>query len=49
MRIFVVFVLLIVQAALPADASERAREKRWADEILPQLVVADWLKSLPAK
>lgn len=46
MRIFVVFVLLIVQSALPADASDRAREKRWADEILPQLVVGDavWLK-----
>lgn len=46
MRIFVVFVLLIVHTALPADASDRAREKRWADEVLPQLVVGDaiWLK-----
>lgn len=42
----VVAFLLLCGALLPAQASDRAREKRWADEIIPQLVVGDavWLK-----
>lgn len=46
MRIFATFLLLLSLLSAPAEATDRAREKRWADELLPQLVVGDavWLK-----
>lgn len=45
MRIFTTLLLLVL-LPVSALASDRAREKRWADEILPQLVVGEavWLK-----
>ncbi len=41
MRIFAPFLLCFFAMATTAMASDRAREKRWADEILPQLVVGE--------
>ncbi len=40
--------LLLALAALPAAAQDYAREKRWADEVVPALVVGDavWLETL---
>lgn len=39
--------LLALLAALPAAAQDYAREKRWADEVVPGLVVGDavWLET----
>jgi alpha/beta superfamily hydrolase len=39
--------LLVLMAALPAAAQDYAREKRWADEVVPGLVVGDavWLET----
>ncbi len=39
--------LLLLIAALPAAAQDYAREKRWADEVVPALVVGDavWLET----
>lgn len=39
--------LLLMMAALPAGAQDYAREKRWADEVVPGLVVGDavWLET----
>ena len=39
--------LLVLIAALPAAAQDYAREKRWADEVVPALVVGDavWLET----
>ncbi len=39
--------LLLLMAALPAAAQDYAREKRWADEVVPGLVVGDavWLET----
>ena len=39
--------LLVLMAALPAAAQDYAREKRWADEVVPALVVGDavWLET----
>ncbi len=39
--------LLIAMTALPAAAQDYAREKRWADEVVPGLVVGDavWLET----
>ena len=36
-----------MMAALPAAAQDYAREKRWADEVVPGLVVGDavWLET----
>lgn len=39
--------MLVLLAALPAAAQDYAREKRWADEVVPGLVVGDavWLET----
>ena len=39
--------LLLLMIALPAAAQDYAREKRWADEVVPGLVVGDavWLET----
>ncbi len=39
--------LVIAMAALPAAAQDYAREKRWADEVVPGMVVGDavWLET----
>ncbi|MBL8517377.1 MAG: DUF3530 family protein [Betaproteobacteria bacterium] len=46
MRSLATILLFFALFSASADASDRTREKRWADEILPQLVVGDavWLK-----
>jgi triacylglycerol esterase/lipase EstA (alpha/beta hydrolase family) len=43
---FARLVLLFLVAAFPAAAQDYAREKRWADEVVPALVVGDavWLE-----
>ena len=44
---FARLLLLVLMAALPAAAQDYAREKRWADEVVPGLVVGDavWLET----
>ena len=44
---FARFLLLFLVAALPAAAQDYAREKRWAEEVVPGLVVGDavWLET----
>jgi pimeloyl-ACP methyl ester carboxylesterase len=46
MRIFATLLVVTALLSASANASDRAREKRWADEVMPQLVVGDavWLK-----
>jgi alpha/beta superfamily hydrolase len=46
-RVIARLVLLVLMAALPAAAQDYAREKRWADEVVPGLVVGDavWLET----
>jgi alpha-beta hydrolase superfamily lysophospholipase len=43
---FARLLVLVLAAALPASAQDYAREKRWADEVVPGLVVGDavWLQ-----
>jgi alpha/beta superfamily hydrolase len=45
--VFARLALLVLIAALPAAAQDYAREKRWADEVVPGLVVGDavWLET----
>ena len=45
-RILEIAVLVILLAAPSAQAQDYAREKRWADEVVPNVVVGDavWLK-----
>lgn len=40
-------VLFVLAVALPAGAQDYAREKRWADEVVPSIVVGDpvWLET----
>jgi alpha-beta hydrolase superfamily lysophospholipase len=46
MRHTIIALLLLCCTLVQAQGSDRAREKRWADEVIPQLVVGDavWLK-----
>lgn len=46
LRSFLIALLMLCAATAHAQTSDRAREKRWADEVIPQLVVGDavWLK-----
>jgi len=46
-RVIARLALLLLMAALPAAAQDYAREKRWADEVVPGLVVGDavWLET----
>lgn len=45
-RTILIALLMLCCSLAQAQGSDRAREKRWADEIIPQLVVGDavWLK-----
>jgi len=45
------FLLALCAVALPAGAQDYAREKRWADEVVPGLVVGDavWLENSAAR
>jgi alpha/beta superfamily hydrolase len=44
---FARLLLLLLLAAFPASGQDYAREKRWADEVVPNLVVGDavWLET----
>lgn len=46
LRTILIALLMLCCTLAQAQGSDRAREKRWADEIIPQLVVGDavWLK-----